>query len=331
MVACALASAAQAEPRTTLADGAVGRIEFRSYTPASQRPFLTRSYLAGPPVVVSGVLSLPGTTALERGGKTPAVVLAHGVGGISADREHAWARRLNSWGIAAFVVDSYTGRGLRPPVYADSAGATHFVAHLLDAYLALQLLSTHPRIDGARVAVMGFSRGGEVSVNAVFERFREAALGTAPHRFAAYVPFYPYCNFRHAARALAAAPMLMLLGGADEMTEPGPCERLAAWLAERGVPVRVVVYPGAHHGFDHDRPVTLDRRYAGIRTCEAEYDLDTLVIRRLDTGARLATPEANTAWVRECRHRGAHFGGDARAREGSIAEVRAFFTDAFGR
>jgi dienelactone hydrolase len=331
VAACALASAAEAQPRVTLSDGAVGKIEFRTYTPASQRPFLTRSYLGEPPAVVSGVLSLPGTATREREGKSPAVILAHGTGGVSDDREHAWARRLNSWGIAAFVVDSYTGRGLKPPVYVDSPGHTHFVAHLLDAYLALQLLSTHPRIDGARVAVMGFSRGGEVSVNAVFERFREAALGPAPHRFAAYVPFYPYCNFRHAAKALATAPMLMLLGGADEMTEPGPCERLAGWLKERGVPVRVVVYPDAHHGFDHDRPVAFDRRYAGIRKCEAEYDLDTMVIRRLDTGALLATQPANDAWIRECRHRGAHFGGNARVREASIVEVRGFFTDVFGR
>jgi dienelactone hydrolase len=330
--ACALATAAHAEPRTTLADGATGKIEFRTYTPASQTPLLTRAYLSGPPAVVSGTLSLPKAGGpLERDGKSPAVILVHGVGGVSDEREFAWARRFNSWGIAAFVVDSYTGRGLKPPVYSNSPGATHVVAHLLDAYLALQLVGTHPRVDGTRVAIMGGSRGGEVAVNAIFERFREGALGNAPNRFAAYIPFYPYCNFRHMGKGLAMAPMLMLLGGADEMTEPAPCEHFAAELKARGVPVRVVVYPDAPHGFDRQAPVMLDRHYVGIRQCEAVYDLDSRVIRRLDTGAILATRAANDAWVRECRKHGARFGGDTRAREASIVEVRSFLADVFGR
>src|SRR6185503_49926 len=254
--ACALATAAHAEPRTTLADGATGKVEFRTYTPASQAPLLTRAYLSGPPAVVSGTLSLPkGGGPLERDGKSPAVILVHGSGGISDERELAWARRFNSWGIAAFVVDSYTGRGLTPPVYANSPGYTHMVAHLVDAYLALQLIGTHPRVDGSRVAIMGGSRGGEVSVNAIFERFRQGALANAPNRFAAYIPFYPYCNFRHMGKDLAIAPMLMLLGGADDMTEPAPCEHFAAELKERGVPVRVVVYPNAFHGFDRQAQV----------------------------------------------------------------------------
>jgi dienelactone hydrolase len=326
-----MSSVVQAEPRTTLSDGAVGKIDFRTYTPTSQRPLLTRSYRNEATTVVSGALSLPTEATLEREGKSPAVILAHGTGGVSDEREYAWAKRLNSWGIAAFVVDSYTGRGIKPPIYADSPRFTHFVAHLVDAYLALQLVSTHPRIDGSRVAVMGFSRGGEVAVNAVFDSFRAGAVGNAPHRFAAYIPFYPYCNFRHVGRSLAMAPMLMLLGGADEMTEPGPCERLAAWLKARGMSIRVITYPNAHHGFDRLRPVTFDRDYTGIQKCEAEYDLDTFAIRRLDTGAPLATKKATDAWVRECRRKGARFGGDAKAREASIAEVRSFLSGVFGR
>ena len=337
--ACALddSTRAAADPVTTLADGAVGTIEFASYTPTSQLPFLTRTYLREPPVTVSGVLSLPpggAPSSFDRDGKLPAVVIAHGTGGVSDEREREWARRLNSWGMAAFVLDSYTGRGIKPPIYADQTKFTHMVAHLLDAYLALGLLATHPRIDPARVALMGFSRGGEVAVNGVFEPFRRAALGpaaAAAPRFAAYVAFYPYCNFRHTSRAVAEAPMLMLLGGADEMTEPEPCRHLAGELRARGVPVRVVTYANAQHGFDRLAPVAFDKSYVGIRKCEAEYDLDTKTIRRLDTGAPLATKEANDAWLGECRKKGARFGGDAQAREASIAEVRRYLGEVFGR
>jgi hypothetical protein len=88
---------------------------------------------------------------------------------------------------------------------------------------------------------------------------------------------------------------------------------------------------GRHHGFDRLRPVTSDRNFVGLRKCEAVYDLDTFVIRRLDTSELLATKEAIDARVRECRHKGARFGGNAKVREASIAEVRTFLSDVFGR
>jgi hypothetical protein len=98
LTACALgallSALARAEPRSTLADGAVGLVEFQSHTPPSQRPLLTRSYLNDPAVTVSGVLTLPmaAAAALQREGRSPAVIVAHGIGGISDEREHAWAR-----------------------------------------------------------------------------------------------------------------------------------------------------------------------------------------------------------------------------------------------
>jgi dienelactone hydrolase len=329
-VAC-LVAIARGEPRATLADGVIGRIEFQSYTPVSQTPFLNRSYLKDPPVVLSGELTLPKQSLLQKNGKSPAVILMHGVGGISENRERAWARRLNSWGIAAFVVDSFAGREIKPPIYAGNPKFTHVVAHLLDAYLALRLLATHPKIDGSRVAVMGFSRGGETAVNAVFEPFRVAALADDPLRFAAYIPLYPYCNFRHVSKSLATGPMLMLLGGADEMDEPAACEHLATWLKDHSVPVHVLVYPGAHHAFDGQRRVQFDRNFVGIRGCEAEYDLDTHATRRLDTGATLASKQAMDDWLRQCRHQGARFGGDPKALEAAIADVRGFLREAFAR
>jgi dienelactone hydrolase len=124
--------------------------------------------------------------------------------------------------------------------------------------------------------------------------------------------------------------MLMLLGSADEMNEPAPCEHLAAWLKDHGVPVRVVTYANAQHGFDDQRPVVFDRNFVGIRNCEAEYDLDTRTIRRLDT-KRSLTREAVGAWVHACRHKGARFGGNAKALEASISDVRTFLLDALGK
>ena len=327
---CASMASAQTPPVRTFDTQSTGRITFQSYTPASQTPFLTRAYLGMPPVTVHGDLTLPKQSPLARAGKVPAVILVHGTGGVSVEREHAWAQRFNSWGIAAFVVDSYTGRGIKPPAYADQSNFIHVVAHILDAYLALQLLATHPRLDGTRVAIMGGSRGGETALGAMLEPFRRAALGDAPHRFAAFVPFYPFCSYRNTSASFTNAPVLMLLGGADDMTGVVPCQNQATSLRARGVDIRVIVYPGAHHGFDRQSPVRLDPNHIGVIKCEAEYDLDTRVARRLDTGARLASKADHDAWLDACRHKGARFGGDPKALAAAIGEVRRFLTGVFG-
>jgi dienelactone hydrolase len=63
-----------------------------------------------------------------------------------------------------------------------------------DAYAALRLLSGMPQIDAERMAIIGFSYGGEVAHLAAFETLR-SALNPGPVRFAAHVAFYPGGNF----------------------------------------------------------------------------------------------------------------------------------------
>src|SRR5262245_35011839 len=91
--------AAQAEPVATLADGRSGKIEFESITPTGFYP-LTR-HAPSPKTTITGVLSLP-----EGSAKVPAIVLAHGSGGVTDGREGRWSGRLNDLGVAAFIVDS---------------------------------------------------------------------------------------------------------------------------------------------------------------------------------------------------------------------------------
>ncbi len=100
------------------------------------------------PVIITGELRIPrpGTDRL------PAMVLLHGSGGASGLQDN-WAREFNALGIATLIVDSFTGRGIVST--GNDQDQLSRLAGVLDAYRALELLAKHPRIDAARVMVMG--------------------------------------------------------------------------------------------------------------------------------------------------------------------------------
>ena len=299
-------------------------IAFPSYTPASERPLLTRTYPRDP-VTVSGILSLPAKKSpYERAGKVPAVILMHGTGGVMQDREPAWARRLNDWGIAAFYIDSFTGRGVKAPNYAGSPNFIATVAHVVDAYQGLLLLAGHPGIDVNRIVVMGFSRGGEVALTSMFDRFRRASLDDPSLRFAGHIAFYPYCGLHYRGKEVTSAPLLMLLGGGDDAASPEACRRQAEWLGTRTA-VRTVLFPGANHDFDRSMGVSFDAKVVGVRACEAEYDVDTMTARYWREDISLGAAD----WLAQCRYRGAHVGGDPAALQRSIDEVGRFLAQVF--
>jgi len=109
-------------------------------------------FVLGGPVVLSGELLVP-----DGGGPFPVVVLAHGCSGRSVV-DRTWATVLRDWGYATFALDSFTGRKLREA--CSNARVLSGVQRIPDAYGALRLLATHPRVDARRAALMGFSHGG---------------------------------------------------------------------------------------------------------------------------------------------------------------------------
>ena len=82
-------------------------------------------------------LSLPDTVT----GPVPAMVILHGSSGVTPG-EWVWAKRINELGFVAFVVDSFTGRGIKN-TEADQSQLS-MTADIADAYAALRLLSTSP-------------------------------------------------------------------------------------------------------------------------------------------------------------------------------------------
>ena len=225
-------------PVATLRGGGTGRVGFETATPTTTQ-FLTGAEDA-PRAVIWGDLELPPSGA----GRVPAVILIHGSEGVGP-REVRWAEELAEIGVASFIVDSTTGRGLKNVTSDLPSGAM-----IVDMYRALALLATHPRIDPSRIALMGGSRGGVVSLYASLTRFRRMH-GPAGVEFAAYLPFYPGCVVDYVdGDQVSARPIRIHHGTADDWTPVGPCREYVERLRRAGKDVQLTEYPGAHHAFD---------------------------------------------------------------------------------
>jgi dienelactone hydrolase len=245
-----LAGCAPVPPLATLAQGETGRIPFQSVT--LTMPQFLSGRPGGAPAEISGDLELPRGQA----GRLPAVVIIHGSAGVGP-HHWDWAAELNRIGVATFVVDSFSGRGIRR--LDGRPGRFGPILAIVDAYRALELLSTHPRIDPSRIALMGFSYGGVVSLYASLTRFQRLH-GPAGVTFAAYLPFYPFCNFRFVDDTLVSdRPFRVFHGTADDWTPIGPCRDYIARLRRAGKDAQLVEFPGAQHAFDVQRLPALRR------------------------------------------------------------------------
>lgn len=140
-------------------------------------------------------------------------------------------------------LDSFGGRGIRE-VCTDRL--LNPEDRLPDAFAALALLATHPRIDRERIVLMGFSHGGSVTRLAAAPSITASYTRPGGARFRALIAFYPGC-VRGFPDRRAGTPLRIHIGSADDWTPAPPCEQFVAVV---GGDVRITIYPGAHHAFD---------------------------------------------------------------------------------
>jgi dienelactone hydrolase len=178
-------------------------------------------------------------------GPSPAVVLLHGCHGNWARIDERWGKRLASWGYVVLTVDSLGPRGLKncdgtAPNYSSE-----------DAYRALNFLVRDPFVDPDRVAIIGFANGGRGALMSVEHGFLEQA---SPNKFRAAIAFYPSCRLK----GEMTAPALILIGERDDWASAKECSNLAEgrddWgisrQKDKGMPIKLMVFPGAYHAFD---------------------------------------------------------------------------------
>jgi dienelactone hydrolase len=188
-------------------------------------------------------------------GRWPAVVLLHACNGNWRQLDQRWGKRIASWGYVTLTVDSFGPRGLTNTC---TSGAPVDLA--FDAYRALNFLVQHPSVDPARIAVLGFSQGGWLTLTSVEHGIVEQS---AAHKFRAAVAFYPPClDFKDD----MTVPTLILTGELDDWTPAVECRSMVEGRDDygisrqkgNGVPISLIVYPGAYHAFDIPSPDALD-------------------------------------------------------------------------
>jgi dienelactone hydrolase len=238
MVGYGTAASCQAQPGTTT-------VAFQSSTYSDFRQLLAREPATGT-VTISANLVFPD----EKQDRYPAVVVVHTLSGYRDANEGYVAAELRKSGFATLTYDSFAARGTTGKTMSASPG--YLPAGVTDAYAALRLLASEPRIDVDRIAIVGFSFGGEVAHLTAFERLR-SALNPGPGRFAAHVAFYPAGNLGVIAErgAYTGSPVLMLLGEKDDNLPVAKIESYLAYARAAGhpAPIETVTYPGAYHAW----------------------------------------------------------------------------------
>jgi len=223
----------------------IAAVTFQSSTYSDMRHLLAREATAGA-VTVKANLGFPE----QPRDRYPAVIVVHTLGGYRDANEGYVAAELRKAGFATLTYDSFAARGTTGAALSASPG--YLPIGVADAYAALRLLSGEPRIDAGRIAIIGFSYGGEVAHLAALETLR-SALNPGPGRFAAHVAFYPGGVFGAIAEpgAYTGSPMLALLGEKDDNLPVTKFENYLAYARAAGAaaPIETVVYPGAYHAW----------------------------------------------------------------------------------
>jgi dienelactone hydrolase len=197
----------------------------------------------------------------RRQDRHPAIVIVHTIAGYQEPNEGWHANEFR--------------KALHQPCRGAVAGRRWhqgWPSAVAEAYAALRFLADHPRIDADRIAIVGFSFGGEVAHLAAMERLR-AALASDRQRFAAHVAYYPAGV--HAAMAergaYTGAPDPDAAGRRGR--QPADCQGAGylAYAQSAGAPpaVEVSIYRGAYHAWTVSSlgPPTFYPQYRSMRKC----------------------------------------------------------------
>src|SRR5207237_2220285 len=135
--------------------------------------------------------------------------------------------QLARMGVAALVVDSFGARRHLGTEFIERILNITETMILADAYSGLGFLAARPEIDPRRVVLTGFSYGAMAAMYGLYAQIADKLAPAGP-RFAGHVAFYGPCIARFEDNRTTAAPLLLLIGGKDEIVDQRRCAETAA-------------------------------------------------------------------------------------------------------
>jgi dienelactone hydrolase len=282
----------------------------------SDQQFLKGDAAGGAPITTAGQLRIA-----QGNGRLPLVVLQHASSGYDA-RIDVWSRDLNELGVSTFALDGFTARGLTDlNPNQELLGRLNLI---LDIYRSLDIVAKHPRVDPARIALMGFSRGGQATLYASLKRFHQL-WNKSGVDFAAYVPFYPDCmtSFRSEIEVVDR-PIRIFGGTLDDYNPIAACKPYVARLQAAGRDVLLTEYPNASHSFDNPlgaQPARAQPTFESVRDCRIQED-DNGVLINVETKQPFTYKDA-------CVIHGPHTGYDPEAAQAATKSVNTLLKSVF--
>jgi len=186
-------------------------------------------------VRLQAVLFLPAGAATA-----PGIIALHGCAGPMPRRDDSWALLLAAQGHPVLLPDSFSSRGLKPECKDSTHGADAYGPRRTDALTAAAWLQAQPFSKPGGILLLGWSDGGTTILATI-------GPGLPPGLIRGAVAFYPACTRTVKNTAWHnLAPLLILMGAADDWTPPAPCQE----LSRRNLDLNIKLFPGAYHDFD---------------------------------------------------------------------------------
>ncbi|WP_432470237.1 dienelactone hydrolase family protein [Amphritea sp. HPY] len=258
------------EPQTTLSAGQSGDIYFATRSPYDFSELL-HNFDNTLQNTGKGHLTLPKGASADQ--PVPAMIILHGSGGIDKDREPVYARMFAEQGIAAFVLDYYSVRGVTPDIsYLMKTLSASETDIIVDAYSALKVLGSHPAIDASRIGVTGYSYGGMATRYTLDSRLKQIIAPDVP-AFAAHIDVYGPCHQTLGFNGTTGAPYLAIYGDQDNSVNVAQCQPVHKAIEQSGSPLEQFMISGAGHAWESRRPRD-EYDYPYISGCDFTFDAD---------------------------------------------------------
>ena len=268
------------------------------------------------PQKVEAILKLPN-------GDGPFPLVIGVAGSLDWGSHHLeYLEMLRSIGIATLELQSFSSRGVKSTVGSQVEVTTSMM--VLDAYKALDKLSTHPKINKDHIAIMGWSLGGGV---ALFSGWLPLVEKINPqNKFAAHLSIYPPCIAQPINPIFSDSPMHILIGELDDWVPADACKELAQQARVAGSNIGLTVFPNSHHSFDRESPIVVKEKAYSTVDCRFQIRDDGAVLMGF-LNIPMTTPLRQKIGLGICAERGPTMGGNPESRQAAFQFAQEFMSE----